>query len=108
MTTLEVQLDLPDRLAREAQAAGLLTPRALSRLLMDAMRRRAAQSLLTSTACSQGQHGRMSRTAVPKAMPAVRRTEGSPASRPRLTADTNVPVSARAAAPAKRAAHAAP
>jgi hypothetical protein len=46
MTTLEVKLDLPDRLAREAQAAGLLTPRALSRLLKDAMRRRAAQALL--------------------------------------------------------------
>jgi hypothetical protein len=46
MTTLEVTLDLPDKLAREAQAAGLLTPRALSRLLKEAMRRRAAQSLL--------------------------------------------------------------
>lgn len=46
MTTLEVKLDLPDRLAREAQAAGLLTPKALSRLLKDAMQRRAAQQLL--------------------------------------------------------------
>lgn len=50
MTTLEVKLDLPDRLAREAQAAGLLTPRALSRLLKDAMQRRAAQSLLAGAA----------------------------------------------------------
>lgn len=50
MTTLEVTLDLPDRLAREAQAAGLLTPRALSRLLKDAMQRRAAQSLLAGAA----------------------------------------------------------
>ena len=47
MTTLELKLDLPDRLAREAQAAGLLTTRALSQLLKDAMLRRAAQSLLT-------------------------------------------------------------
>jgi negative regulator of replication initiation len=46
MTTLEVKLNLPDRLAREAQAAGLLTPKALSRLLKDAMQRRAAQQLL--------------------------------------------------------------
>ena len=46
MTTLELKLDLPDRLAREALAAGLLTPRALSQLLKDAMLRRAAQSLL--------------------------------------------------------------
>ena len=50
MTTLEVTLNLPDRLAREAQAAGLLTPRALSRLLKDAMQRRAAQSLLAGAA----------------------------------------------------------
>ncbi len=50
MTTLEVKLDLPDRLAREAQAAGLLTPQALSQLLKDAMRRRAAQTLLAGAA----------------------------------------------------------
>jgi hypothetical protein len=47
MTTLELKLNLPDRLAREAQAAGLLTPEALSDLLKDAMRRRAAQALLS-------------------------------------------------------------
>ena len=50
MTTLEVKLDLPDRLAREAQAAGLLTPQALARLLRDAMRRQAAQTLLAGAA----------------------------------------------------------
>lgn len=50
MTTLEVTLDLPDRLAREAQAAGLLTPRGLSRLLRQAMQRRAAQALLAGAA----------------------------------------------------------
>jgi hypothetical protein len=50
MTTLEVTLDLPDRLAREAQAAGLLTPRALSRLLLQAMQHRAAQALLAGAA----------------------------------------------------------
>jgi len=50
MTTLELKLNLPDRLAREAQAAGLLTPEALSGLLKDAMRRRAAQTLLAGAA----------------------------------------------------------
>ena len=50
MKTFELTLELPDRLAREAQAAGLLTPRALSRLLKDAMQRRAAQSLLAGAA----------------------------------------------------------
>ena len=42
MTSLELKLELPDRLARDAQAAGLLTPKGLSQLVRDAMRRRAA------------------------------------------------------------------
>lgn len=46
MTTLEVKLNLPDQLAREAQAAGLLTSASISKLLKNAMRRRAAQALL--------------------------------------------------------------
>ena len=46
MTTLEVTLDFPDRMARDAQAAGLLTPKALRDMLRDAMRRHAAQALL--------------------------------------------------------------
>ena len=50
MTTLEVKLNLSDRLAREAQAAGLLTPRALAQLLKDAMRKQAAQALLDGAA----------------------------------------------------------
>jgi hypothetical protein len=50
MTSLQLNLDLPDRLAREAQAAGLLTPKALSRLLKEAMQRRAAQTLLAGAA----------------------------------------------------------
>jgi len=40
MTELKVRL--PARLAREAGEAGLLTPKAIQRLLRDAMRRRAA------------------------------------------------------------------
>lgn len=50
MTTLELKLELPDRLAREAQAAGLLTPKALSQLLKDAIQRRAAQQILAGAA----------------------------------------------------------
>ena len=50
MTTLELKLNLPDRLAREAQAAGLLTPEALSQMLKDAMRRRAGHALLAGAA----------------------------------------------------------
>jgi hypothetical protein len=38
----ELKVTLPDRLAREAREAGLLTPKAIKALLRDAMRRRAA------------------------------------------------------------------
>lgn len=45
MTTIEIEL--PDATAQAAQAAGLLTPQALDRLLTDALRRQqAADSLL--------------------------------------------------------------
>lgn len=40
MTTLELKLQLPTSLAREAEAAGLLTPQAIEKLLFDEMRRR--------------------------------------------------------------------
>ncbi len=48
MTTLELKLDLPIRLAREAQAAGLLTPEGIRELLQDAMRRRAGETLMAA------------------------------------------------------------
>jgi post-segregation antitoxin (ccd killing protein) len=50
MTTLELKLNLSDRLAREAQAAGLLTSTALAKLLRDAMRKQAAQTILAGAA----------------------------------------------------------
>jgi post-segregation antitoxin (ccd killing protein) len=50
MTTIEVKLDLPEQLAREAQAAGLLTPKALTSTLRDAVRRQAAIALLEGAA----------------------------------------------------------
>ena len=50
MTTLQVKLNLPDRLAREAKAAGLLTPESLSQLLKQALRRRAGKALLAGAA----------------------------------------------------------
>lgn len=40
MTTLEVKLDLPESLAKEAQQAGLLAPEELERLLREAVRQR--------------------------------------------------------------------
>lgn len=43
MTT--VQIDLPDELARDAQAAGLLTSEALEQILREQLRRRAGAEL---------------------------------------------------------------
>ena len=47
MTTLELKVDLPDSLANEAKAAGLLTPMAIERLLREAIRRKAFDDFLT-------------------------------------------------------------
>jgi hypothetical protein len=46
MTTLEVQLNLPDQIAQEAQRAGLLNSRAIERLIEEAVRREAGKKLL--------------------------------------------------------------
>ena len=48
MTTLELKLNLPERLAQDAQAAGLLTPEAVAELLRDELQRRAGERLKES------------------------------------------------------------
>ena len=45
MTSIDLKLTLPAELAREAEAAGLLSPRAVERLLKDEIRRAAARRL---------------------------------------------------------------
>lgn len=45
MTTLEVKLDLPESLAKEAQQAGLLAPKGIEKLLREEIRRRAVGEL---------------------------------------------------------------
>ena len=40
---VEIKLDLPDRLAKEAQEAGLLSPEAVERLLREELQRRATK-----------------------------------------------------------------
>jgi parvulin-like peptidyl-prolyl isomerase len=48
LTMTTIQIELPDATAQAAQAAGLLTPQALDRLLTDALKRQeAADSLLS-------------------------------------------------------------
>jgi hypothetical protein len=44
MTKIDLTLALPDRLAVEAKEAGLLSARAVARLLREELRRRAAKS----------------------------------------------------------------
>lgn len=41
MTEIDLKLDLPDSVARDAAAAGLLSPRAVARLLREELRRKA-------------------------------------------------------------------
>lgn len=45
MTTLELKLTLPDDLAKEAQAAGLLSPAAIEAILREGMRKRRVNRL---------------------------------------------------------------
>jgi hypothetical protein len=45
MTTLELKLSLPDRLAEQAQAAGLLTPEAIESMLRETLRRQHVEEL---------------------------------------------------------------
>ena len=47
MTKIDLTLDLPDRVARDARDAGLLSPRAMARLLRAEIRRQAAERLLS-------------------------------------------------------------
>lgn len=73
-TTLELRVELPSRLAQQALDAGLLTPRAVSGLIRDAMRRRAAQELLEGAARAAKVSNRpMSLRAIQKEVDAVRR-----------------------------------
>jgi hypothetical protein len=45
MTTVQLKLELPDPLAAEAQAAGLLAPEQVERLLREALRAKRAEKL---------------------------------------------------------------
>ncbi len=46
MTELELKLSLPDELADQARAAGLLTSEAIERLMREAIRKAAARRLI--------------------------------------------------------------
>lgn len=46
MTELELKLSLPDQLANQAKAAGLLTSEAIERLVREAIRKAATQNFI--------------------------------------------------------------
>ena len=46
MTELELKLSLPDQIANQAKAAGLLTSESIERLVREAIRKAAAQHLI--------------------------------------------------------------
>ena len=48
MATLELTVTLPEAVAKEAQAIGLLQPEALERLFRDAIRRRQQEQLFSA------------------------------------------------------------
>ncbi len=74
MTTFELRLNLSDRLAREARAAGLLTPQALAQMVKDAVRKQAANTLLAGAARASKNGGRlMSMMEIQAEVDAVRR-----------------------------------
>ena len=45
MTTFELKLSLPDKLASEAREAGILTPEGIARLVREALRKEAGRRL---------------------------------------------------------------
>ncbi len=48
MTTLEIKFSLPDNVANDAKAAGLLTPEAIETLIAEALRRKAFDEVLSN------------------------------------------------------------
>jgi hypothetical protein len=48
MTTLDFKLSLSDQLRKEAEAAGLLSPKAIERLLREEIRRRRVDNLFAA------------------------------------------------------------
>ena len=82
MTALELILNLPDELAREAREAGLLTPEAIESMLRDRLRAQAGGELrsmwarLPAEEISEGQMREIVEEV--KAIRAERRKAGSP------------------------------
>jgi post-segregation antitoxin (ccd killing protein) len=72
MTTLELTLNLPDGLAQEAKAAGLLTPEAIEQMLKRELKRRAGELLLESARALQAVEPRLTEAEIQAEIDAAR------------------------------------
>ena len=72
MTTLELTLNLPDSLAQEAKAAGLLTPEAIEQMLKRELKRRAGELLLESARALQAIEPRLTEAEIQAEIDAAR------------------------------------
>ena len=72
MTTLELTLNLPDSLAKEAEDAGLLTPEAIEQMLKRELKRRAGEQLLESAKALQAIEPRLTEAEIEAEFEAAR------------------------------------
>ncbi|HEV7376339.1 MAG TPA: hypothetical protein VGN95_16610 [Pyrinomonadaceae bacterium] len=77
MSSLEVKLDLPDNLAREAEANGLLTPEAIESLLRAEIRRRRVSKLFDAADRLSALDAPLTEAEVETEIAAVRQARGS-------------------------------
>lgn len=78
MSSLEVKLDLPDNLAREAEANGLLTPEAIESLLRAEIRRRRVNKLFDAANRLSASHAPLTESEVETEIALVRQARCSP------------------------------
>ena len=78
MSTLELKLVLPDSLAREAEAGGLLTPESIEALLRAEIRRRRVNGLFAAADRLADLEAPLAEVDIEAEIAAVRQTRRSP------------------------------
>ena len=77
MSSVEIRLDLPDNLAREAETNGLLKPEAIESLLREEIRRRRVDGLFESADRLAASDASLTETEVEAEIAAVREARRS-------------------------------
>lgn len=78
MSSVEIKLDLPDALAREAEANGLLKPQAIESLLREEIRRRRVNKLFDAADRLAALNAPLTEAEVEAEIAAVRQARRSP------------------------------